>query len=55
MSGQYPSATGASNTNHGKMDDDIRTFAEILLAKKDYYTGESSSPPILHDLHTFQI
>jgi len=43
MSGKYPPGTGASNINHGKMDEDIQTFADILKEKKGYYTGESST------------
>jgi len=39
LSGLYPAATGGSNVNHGRMDDDIVTFAEILKEKRDYHTG----------------
>ena len=41
MSGKYPSETGASSSNHGEMNEDIETFADFLLKKKGYYTGES--------------
>ena len=41
MSGKYPPATGASTSNHGELNEDIQTFADFLLNKKDYYTGES--------------
>jgi len=41
MSGKYPTETGASTTNHGEMNEDIQTFANVLLDKKGYYTGES--------------
>lgn len=39
MSGLYPGKTGKSGDNHGRMDDDIVTFAEILKSQRDYVTG----------------
>lgn len=41
MSGKYPPETGASAMNHGEMNEDIQTFADVLLNKNGYYTGES--------------
>ena len=38
MSGLYPQRTGASK-NHGRMNDDIVTFAEILQTQRGYHTG----------------
>ncbi len=38
MSGLYPQRTGAYK-NHGRMDDDIVTFAEILEKERGYHTG----------------
>ena len=39
MSGLYPQKTGKSDDNHGRMDDDIVTFAQVLRNQRDYYTG----------------
>ncbi len=39
MSGLYPAKTGKAGDNHGRMDDEIITFAEILKTQRDYFTG----------------
>jgi arylsulfatase A-like enzyme len=39
MSGLYPQKTGESDDNHGRMDDDITTFAKILKSERDYLTA----------------
>jgi arylsulfatase A-like enzyme len=39
MSGLYPAKTGGSDLNHGRMDDHITTFAEVLKTQRDYHTG----------------
>ena len=38
MTGLYPQRTGASE-NHGRMKDDIVTFADILKKERGYHTG----------------
>jgi len=38
MTGLYPKETGAW-LNHNAMDADMTTWAEILRAKRGYYTG----------------
>lgn len=39
MSGLMPAFTGESDLNHGRMDDDVITFAQILQDEKDFFTG----------------
>ena len=39
MTGLSPSKTGGSSKNHGRMDDNMITFAEVLKEQRDYYTG----------------
>ena len=39
MSGLYPPKTGESQYNHGRMNDNITTFANILKDQRDYFTG----------------
>ncbi len=39
MSGLYPPLTGESHANNGKMDDDIKTFAEVLRDQKGFFTS----------------
>ena len=38
MTGLYPPATGASG-NHGRMNSDVITFADILRQTEGHYTG----------------
>jgi arylsulfatase A-like enzyme len=39
MSGLYPQKTGESEDNHGRMDDDIMTFAKVLKSERKYLTS----------------
>jgi arylsulfatase A-like enzyme len=39
MTGLYPPKTGGSRVNHGRMDDDMITFAQILRDQRGYDTG----------------
>ncbi len=39
FTGMYPTFTGASLKNHGAMDDNLKTFAEILREERGYDTG----------------
>ncbi len=39
FSGLYPAFTGESDQNHGKMDDDVTTFAEVLRDEGNYFTS----------------
>lgn len=39
MSGLYPQKTGESDENHGRMDDDTATFAQVLKHNREYDTG----------------
>ncbi len=39
FSGLYPAFTGESDMNHGRMGDDVTTFAEVLRDQGDYSTS----------------
>ncbi len=39
MSGLYPQKAGNTGDNHGIMDGNVTTFADILHSDRDYYTG----------------
>ena len=39
MSGLYPHKTGGSQYNHGRMNDDVVTFAQVLQEQRGYRTG----------------
>ena len=39
MSGKYPQNAGTTAFNHGSLDDDVITFANVLKTQQNYYTG----------------
>lgn len=39
MSGLYPQKAGDTGENHGEMDGNIKTFANVLKNRRGYYTG----------------
>ncbi len=39
MTGLYPPKTGGSSVNHGRMDDNMITFAQVLQEQRGYFTG----------------